>query len=407
MSWYYAQADESKGPIPEAEFLQLIAQGVIQPPTLVWKEGMDRWQPWADLQPRFVSGAPASGPTPGDPMAGGPVPPQAGQSTCVACLQPFAEEDLILLAGRKVCAGCKPTYLQKLQEGAVGWNAAGAAAGSAGGAHGNLSDAEVLARDYDVPAVDLVTAAARRVQQDPGTLLVAGILAMVAIWGCQLVTVPFQLIPIIGIFFGMVLPAILMGPILAGLTLTYLRHLRGVQISAGDVFCGFGPRFWKLAMSYFVPTFLASLAFLPAVILVVVIVVSAGGGFGPGGTPNFGPAGGGGLNNANVTVVVLAMGSAFLIAGIVYTYLTVCWMYTVGLVADRHYGTRDAMKLSRAMVMKHFWQHLWFAIFAGLVMMLGFLVCCVGVLVAMPIVALAGTMLYERLFHGLASRSPQ
>ncbi len=407
MSWYYAQSDESKGPIPEAEFLQLIAQGVIQPTTLVWREGMDRWEPWADLQPRFVSGGAAPASASADPIAGNPVPPQAGQSTCVACLKPFAEEDLIVLAGRKVCAACKPTYVQKLQEGAMGWSAPGEAAGSSGGAHGNLSSEEVLARDYDVPAVELVTAAGRRIQQDPGTLLVAGILALVALWGVQLVTVPFQLIPILGMLFGMVLPAILMGPILAGLALTYLRHLRGMQVSAGDVFCGFGPRFWKLAMGYFVPTMFSSLVFIPAVVLMVVLGVTVGGAFGPGGTPNFGPGAGGGPTGTNAVVLGVAMGSAFLIAGIVYTYLTVCWMYTLSLVADRHYGIRDAMKLSRAMVMKHFWQHLWFIVFAGLVMMLGFMVCCVGVLIAMPIVGLAGTMLYERLFHGLASRAPQ
>jgi uncharacterized membrane protein len=400
MSWYYAQADEPKGPIPEAEFLQLIAQGIIQPSTLVWKEGMDRWVPWADLRSGLIPGTltPASPSVDSIPAAGMPTseaPPQAGLNNCVACLKPFPEEDLIVLAGRKVCAACKPAYVQSLQEGAVGWSPPPVGSGAEGSAHGNLDDEHVLARDYDIPVVDLVMGAARRVQQDPGTLLVAGILTMVALWGAQLVTFPFQLIPFIGVFIGMIIVTLLTGPVLAGLILTYLRHLRGMQVSAGDVFCGFGPRFIKLALAHAIPALIGLLAFFPALLVGIFFAVDSFKGMTPGTMPNLS------------TPLAVGLGATALIGWLTNIYLSISWVYTLPLVADRNYGVLEAMKLSRAMVSKHFWQHLWFMIFAGLVMMLGFFACCVGIFVATPILALAGTMLYERLFHGLRPRSPQ
>ncbi|MGB0581624.1 MAG: DUF4339 domain-containing protein [Limisphaerales bacterium] len=36
MSWYYADRDDRKGPVEEAEFEQLVTQGVIGADTLVW-----------------------------------------------------------------------------------------------------------------------------------------------------------------------------------------------------------------------------------------------------------------------------------------------------------------------------------------------------------------------------------
>jgi hypothetical protein len=40
MTWYYVANNERKGPVEQADFDQLIQQGVITPTTLVWREGM-------------------------------------------------------------------------------------------------------------------------------------------------------------------------------------------------------------------------------------------------------------------------------------------------------------------------------------------------------------------------------
>lgn len=391
MSWYYAQADESKGPISEPEFLELVRQGVIQPSTLVWREGMPQWVAWSTVRSEVLT---AAGAQPGAAVA--PLP--AGHSLCVACRQTFPDDDLVLLEGRKVCAACKPLHLQKLQEGAAGWTPGDSVTGqSSGHAHAELTPEEVINRDYDVPVVELITAAGNAVKAEPGPLILGAVLIMVVSWGVQLVTVPFQLIPFVGQIFGMILPALVMGPLLGGLFLTYLRHIRGEKISAGDVFCGFGPRFKTLAVAYFVPTLLSVLLFIPAIVLLVLM------GFSGSLVPTPGTAPGGGMPNAAVPMLI-AMASTYTLASLVYLYLTVSWIYTLPLVADRNYGYWEAMTISRRLVSKHFWQHLWFFIFCGIISFIGFLVCCVGIFIAMPIIALAGTMLYERLFQGMAAK---
>ena len=392
MSWYYAQADESKGPIPEPEFLDLVRQGVIQPTTLVWREGMAQWVAWGTIRSEVLT---AAGAQPGATIA--PLPP--GHSLCVACRQTFPDDDLVVLDGRKVCAACKPVHLQKIQEGAAGWTPGDGVTGQASGhPHGDLTPEEILNRDYDVPVVELISAAGSAVKAEPAPLIVSCLLILLVSWGIQLVTIPFQLIPFVGQIIGMILPALLTGPLFAGLFLTFLRHIRGEKISAGDVFCGFGPRFRTLAMAYFVPTFLSLLLFVPSVVLMLLM------GFSGSLVPTPGAGTVGGMPNASVALLV-ALGATSLVAGIVYFYLTISWIYTVPLVADRKYGYWEAMTISRRMVSKHFWQHLWFLMFCGIINFIGVLACCVGIVITVPIIALAATMLYERLFQGMAAKN--
>ena len=71
-------------------------------------------------------------------------------------------------------------------------------------------------------------------------------------------------------------------------------------------------------------------------------------------------------------------------------------------MADKGYGIWEAMNLSRQVVKRHFWQNLWLGIVFMLVTTAGSLACCVGVLVAIPVTAAAGTLQYERLFGDLA-----
>jgi hypothetical protein len=43
--WYYAQNNQTKGPVEEEQLLQLVATGQIAQDTLVWQEGMSGWVP--------------------------------------------------------------------------------------------------------------------------------------------------------------------------------------------------------------------------------------------------------------------------------------------------------------------------------------------------------------------------
>jgi hypothetical protein len=66
-SWYYAAEGKQQGPYPEAQFRDLIAQGVVRAETLVWTEGMAAWQKAAE-----IPGLTAGGGGPPIVAAGGP-----------------------------------------------------------------------------------------------------------------------------------------------------------------------------------------------------------------------------------------------------------------------------------------------------------------------------------------------
>ena len=47
--WYYGSDGQQIGPIADLDFRQRIAQGMIPPHTLVWREGMAEWQPLSQV----------------------------------------------------------------------------------------------------------------------------------------------------------------------------------------------------------------------------------------------------------------------------------------------------------------------------------------------------------------------
>ena len=49
MAWYYLQDQESIGPVDDAQFANLIAQGVIASQTWVWRAGMKDWKAYSDI----------------------------------------------------------------------------------------------------------------------------------------------------------------------------------------------------------------------------------------------------------------------------------------------------------------------------------------------------------------------
>lgn len=387
MNWFYAQDNVPTGPITEEEFQDRVAKGVIQADTLVWKEGMPSWIPYGEW--REQAGHPST-PRSDAPPVTGAAPPPADQVQCAQCRQFFPADDLVVIGGRQTCAACKPAYVQSLQEGATGWGSSAAMAGLSNRSHGTQTAEEIVARDYDVPVVELYSQGIRLFQQDPSNLVVAGILMMVVSWAIGAATAIFQIIPILGIVFSILIPAFIKGPIRSGLLLTYLRYLRGERVVPNDVFCTFNARFWKLAVANLVPTLLAALCYLPGLVLIILMAVgtsTAGGGGPPPATPL-------------VFVGVIAM----FIGMLVQVYLSISWIYTLPLVADRHFRVLDAMRLSRQVVGRHFWQHLWYLIFSAIVAFIGLLACGLGILVAMPLTEMAGCLLYERVFHGLESR---
>ncbi len=72
--WYYGENGVQHGPVDDAELDQLLAAGRIQPTTLVWREGMNEWQPVAQVRSQ---GAPIIA-TPAGYPGSGIAPPTSG-----------------------------------------------------------------------------------------------------------------------------------------------------------------------------------------------------------------------------------------------------------------------------------------------------------------------------------------
>src|SRR5262245_59027598 len=117
MNWYYVSAGQRLGPVDDAQIDALVRAGQIQADTLVWYEGMANWLPYGQVRP-----APPLGTVPPPPMP----PPSAAapgpggtQVVCAECGRTFPIESTMLYGTTRVCAGCKPVFMQRLAEGAT------------------------------------------------------------------------------------------------------------------------------------------------------------------------------------------------------------------------------------------------------------------------------------------------
>lgn len=118
MSWYHAASGQQAGPFTEEQFRELITNGTVQPATLVWEARLPNWVPLAQVPADIL-------PQTGIPAGGMGVPPTGAAGVlCGECGRTFPAEQVIRIADRNVCATCKPTYMQKLREGAAPLSAA-------------------------------------------------------------------------------------------------------------------------------------------------------------------------------------------------------------------------------------------------------------------------------------------
>jgi uncharacterized membrane protein len=140
----------------------------------------------------------------------------------------------------------------------------------------------------------------------------------------------------------------------AGLFKYFLKLIRGENAGVGDAFSGFGPSTGQLISLSLVQMILVLIGYVLCVI--------------PG------------------------------------IYLSVAWYFAIPLIIDRQMNFWEAMELSRKMVNKH-----WFIIFAflivyGLLALAGFIACCVGFFVTMPIGFAALMYAYETIFSKSQTR---
>jgi uncharacterized membrane protein len=106
-----------------------------------------------------------------------------------------------------------------------------------------------------------------------------------------------------------------------------------------------------------------------------------------------------------VSLLLTMVGFGFcVIPGI---YLLVAWMMAIPLVADRKMDFWPAMELSRKVMGQHWWTMFGLLLLSFLVLLLGACVCCIGVIVALPVVFAAWAYAYEDIFGSAPGTTAQ
>ena len=108
MNWYYVERGQQAGPVSEEQLDEMVRSGKVRPDTLVWREGMAAWSPYRE----------AKGGTASAGAAGATAEPTP-EAVCAECGKIFPIDETIRYGDARVCAACKPVFLQKLQEGAA------------------------------------------------------------------------------------------------------------------------------------------------------------------------------------------------------------------------------------------------------------------------------------------------
>jgi uncharacterized RDD family membrane protein YckC len=112
MNWHYVYQGQQAGPVTEEELLTLVREGKLSEETLVWREGMPNWIAF------HQAGLPTASAAPQAPPLIPPAPLNPNEVVCVECRRIFPIDETIPHGNVRVCAGCKPVFLQKLAEGA-------------------------------------------------------------------------------------------------------------------------------------------------------------------------------------------------------------------------------------------------------------------------------------------------
>jgi uncharacterized membrane protein len=242
-----------------------------------------------------------------------------------------------------------------------------------------VTEAELLARDYEVNVGDCLNRSWALFQANMGVML--GATALV-----YLVVLAINVIP----YLSLILSLVLTGPLMGGLWYFYILKVRGMDATAGVAFSGFGPQFGQLALANVVTGLLSGLCLLPAFGLFV------------GGAVLGGALGEGGGEGGAVLGVFAVISLLLLVVGFAgYVYLAVSWLFTLLLVVDKGMAFWPAMELSRRVVAKRFWGVLWLSLVAAILGFVGMLLCFVGILFFGPLAMGMLAYQYQQMFGDL------
>jgi hypothetical protein len=332
MNWYYVDNGKQAGPIEDLQLQQLASAGVIQPDTLVWREGMANWQPYIQVAPAGVGAAVPP------PMAAPALGPD--EVICAECRQVFPRQDTIAYGTVNVCASCKPIFIQKLSEGVH----AGARRGRRMlPVDANALIAEIQARGYEFSVLSCISRAWALIKANFWIAFGATFLVLLCNQAAGFVP-----------FIGWIISLVLSGPLMGGLNIFLLKLMRGERAELGDAFSGFSSHFGRLCGTYLLMMLIAIGAVVPGIILLIASIFASRGG---GGAPS-----------------VLAL-SLVGVGVLVAVYFGVAFSFAVALAADMQLGAVNALKVSFRVVNMRWFKILWLMIVTGLVNALALLAC--------------------------------
>jgi hypothetical protein len=99
--WYYAHANQQRGPVDDGVFRAMAVRGEIARTDLVWKAGMAQWAPASSVSGLFPEPVLGQPPPIPPPMVGyyTPPPPDIGQDPKMRMLLPVGRSGLSIAAG--------------------------------------------------------------------------------------------------------------------------------------------------------------------------------------------------------------------------------------------------------------------------------------------------------------------
>ncbi len=358
-SWYYAAQGQQNGPVSDEAFAQLVSAGTIQEDTLVWREGMEQWQP---LRAVVDAPRPSAAATPAEPSD-----PPTLSDRCVCCGRPYPRQDLVILSGRLVCELCKPEFVARIRE---GMPLPQSGRRRARPVNPEALVAEVRARGYTLGVSPILSRAWELYKASFWPSVAVSAIAMILIQAASM-------IPFIGAFVGI----FVQGPILAGMYLFFLKRVREERAEVGDVFWGFNANWWR----YLLTVLVMSLPMFALMILVAVpvgfgVALSAGQGGGP---PDW------------VWWVGVPL---FLLLFVGAVYLQIAVVFAVPLCADLELGPVQSVLTSFRVVNLRLGSMILLCLALGALMIAGILALLIGVFFVLPLYWYAIALAYEEVF---------
>ena len=265
---------------------------------------------------------------------------------------------------------------------------------------------DFLERDYELDLGGCISRGWELFKGNLGTLVVSFLLMLLVEMACAgalnlvtmafgkgLLTAPIAFRLGYNYLFTAVI-SLVMGPLMGGLFLVYLKTIRRQTTSVGEVFAGFQNAFGQLFLGALVVSLVVNACMLP---FNFVWQTKAGPLLEQMQHMQSDPAGMQHLLPQLLSAFTSALPLLF-VCLIPVTFLTVSWQFTLPLIIDKQMDFGTAMKTSWKMVNRHWWQVFGLTILVGLVSFAGLLGCCIGVLFTAPIGLAAMMIAYETIF---------